>query len=123
MVIIIFHRIFTAPSKPGNVVGEVIEPIDPSGPQVKFTWHKPSSPNGIIVGYKVSLGKSEGPDVKKTLDSNTLTVSFPACGEVTYGFHVWAYNSKAEGKKGSTQIKVPTYGELKTDNDNSLHSN
>jgi len=101
----------TAPSAPVNIKKEQIQPSDSTGPHVKITWGSPSNSNGIITGYKVSFGD---PKEEKTLDKNTFNASFSVCGEKTYQFEVWAFNSKEQGEKATGSVLVPSYGKVST---------
>ena len=108
-----FLLVFSAPSEPTNLAGQVQAATVGSPPRVNLTWAKPAQENGVIKGYDISYSEdtvNPGEDEKETLGSSASSWSFVVLGGTTYSIAVSASTIKP-GPKATTTLTVPEYGE------------
>ena len=108
-----FLLVFSAPSEPTHLAGQVQAATVGSPPRVNLTWAKPAQENGVIKGYDISYSEdtvNPGEDEKETLGSSASSWSFVVLGGTTYWIAVSASTIK-QGPNATTTLTVPEYGE------------
>lgn len=102
--------LFSAPSKPRNVVTKPIAPDGSSGPRLEVKWDIPSTLNAeYIRNYSISY-KADGAEViTKPLKNNKTVTELNVCGGTKYDINVWAYTVK-NGPKETKDFTTSIYG-------------